>query len=287
MFFYPALGYPEVSLGVAKSMHNWQWQEWEGLPYLRCSLLDAWPHGFFSQSWWPRHPANLVHALQPSAGVYRVKQVHGNRVLPTSKIEPIAASDSPDPPAVGATTIYTFAEADGLVSTDANQSLWVSTADCTPVLIADDRTGQVASVHAGWRGTAAKIVPAAIAQLQAQGSRLANLRVAMGPAIAGEVYQVEQTVAAALGQTLFPELEQPQEILSALTALPQSPVQPDPKPDRVRLDVRRVNALQLEQLGLDPEQLAIAPHCTYQEPDYFFSYRRTHEKKVQWSGIVS
>jgi copper oxidase (laccase) domain-containing protein len=109
----------------------------------------------------------------------------------------------------------------------------------------------------------------------------------MGPAIAGEVYQVEQTVAAALGQTLFPELEQPQEILSALTALPQSPVQPDPKPDRVRLDVRRVNALQLEQLGLDPEQLAIAPHCTYQEPDYFFSYRRTHEKKVQWSGIVS
>jgi polyphenol oxidase len=35
------------------------------------------------------------------------------------------------------------------------------------------------------------------------------------------------------------------------------------------------------------EQIAIAPYCTYQTPEYFFSYRREHQKKVQWSGIVS
>ncbi|MGK7891953.1 MAG: laccase domain-containing protein [Leptolyngbyaceae cyanobacterium] len=33
--------------------------------------------------------------------------------------------------------------------------------------------------------------------------------------------------------------------------------------------------------------MAIAPYCTFQDPDQFFSYRRTREKKVQWSGIVS
>ncbi|MEM6715611.1 MAG: laccase domain-containing protein, partial [Cyanobacteria bacterium P01_C01_bin.147] len=38
---------------------------------------------------------------------------------------------------------------------------------------------------------------------------------------------------------------------------------------------------------IHPEQLATAPHCTFQEPERFFSYRRTREKKVQWSGIVS
>jgi polyphenol oxidase len=40
-------------------------------------------------------------------------------------------------------------------------------------------------------------------------------------------------------------------------------------------------------LGLGEAQVAISPHCTYQEPDQFFSYRRDHQKQVQWSGIVS
>lgn len=61
----------------------------------------------------------------------------------------------------------------------------------------------------------------------------------------------------------------------------------DTEPGKVRLDVRRVNALQLEQLGISGEQIAIAPYCTFQTPDHFFSYRREREKKVQWSGIVS
>jgi polyphenol oxidase len=51
--------------------------------------------------------------------------------------------------------------------------------------------------------------------------------------------------------------------------------------------VRKVNAMQLEQLGIEPDQVAIAPYCTYQNPDLFFSYRRQPQKKVQWSGIVS
>ena len=69
--------------------------------------------------------------------------------------------------------------------------------------------------------------------------------------------------------------------------MPNSPLLPDEQPGRVRLDVRRVNQLQLEQLGVDPNHISIAPHCTYQEPEYFFSYRREKLKKIQWSGVVS
>ncbi|HAX77915.1 MAG TPA: laccase, partial [Cyanobacteria bacterium UBA11372] len=29
-------------------MHTWHWRTWEGLPYLTCSLLEKWPHGFFT-----------------------------------------------------------------------------------------------------------------------------------------------------------------------------------------------------------------------------------------------
>jgi YfiH family protein len=157
-------------------------------------------------------------------------------------------------------------------------------------LIADDRTGLTAAVHAGWRGTAAKILPEAIAQLVAVGSQLENLRIAMGPAIARQVYQVSVEVAAELGATITPKgavSVTADSILEFLHQLPQTPVLADPEPGKVRLDVRRCNALQLQQLGIHASQVAIAPHCTYSDSDRFFSHRREPLKKVQWSGIVS
>jgi copper oxidase (laccase) domain-containing protein len=72
-----------------------------------------------------------------------------------------------------------------------------------------------------------------------------------------------------------------------LQSLANSPLLADEQAGRVKLDVRRVNQLQLEQLGVNPDRIAVAPHCTYQQPDRFFSYRREKLKKVQWSGIVS
>ncbi|WP_041919397.1 peptidoglycan editing factor PgeF [Gloeocapsa sp. PCC 7428] len=256
-------------------MHTWHWQTWQGLPYLTCSLLEPWLHGFFTQHFWSRSPAELVKVLHPTAPAYRVKQVHGNVVLTPSQIkEAMNAENDLLPPA------------DGVVTEQAWQSVWVASADCTPVLIADSHTGQVAAVHAGWRGTAAKIVPAAIARLQAQGSQLADLRIALGPAISGAVYQVSTQVAAQVGASICAASAE-ELIVNALQRLPDAPILQDPEPERVRLDVRRVIALQLEHLGIHAEQVAIAPHCTYQQPDCFFSYRRDQQKKVQWSGIVS
>jgi hypothetical protein len=78
-----------------------------------------------------------------------------------------------------------------------------------------------------------------------------------------------------------------QAILEQLMDLPDPPILADEQAGRVRLDVRQVNALQLVQLGLEPKQIAIAPHCTYQDPERFFSYRRDGLKQVQWSGIIS
>lgn len=264
-------------------MHTWHWQTWENLPYLTCSLLQDWEHGFFTSAFSPRSPLEIVDVLQPDAQVYRVKQVHGNTVLTPSEIDSardaIASEEAEaERPA-----------ADGILTEQPQQAVWVCTADCTPVLIADEKTGQVAAIHAGWRGTASRIVPNAIARLIASGSRLEDLRIAMGPAIAGEVYQVSETVAAEVGASVVPKevSETPEAILDVLQQLPNSPIFDDSQPGRVRLDVRRVNALQLEQLGIQPEQVAIAPYCTYQGSKHFFSYRRDKLKKVQWSGIVS
>jgi hypothetical protein len=287
-------------------MHTWHWQTWQDLPYLTCSLLQDWSHGFFTQQFWVHAPEDLAEVLQPTAQVYRVKQVHSNTVLTAAEIGCFAVSQRGNRTFVDDTPLETvaesdfamFPEADGIVSDETGQAVWVCTADCTPVLIADTQTGQVSAIHAGWRGTATKIVPKAIERLQQQGSQLEDLKIALGPAIAGEVYQVSLPVAAQIGSTIVstdalaesssetPDAEV-ETLLSALSQIPDSPLLPDPQPGRARIDVRRVIALQLEQLGISAEQMTIAPYCTYQNPEYFFSYRRERLKKVQWSGIVS
>ncbi len=257
---------------------TWQWQTWNDHPYLTVSLLADWSHGFFTSQSWPHTPEILTHGLDEAAQVYRVKQVHGNQVLSPEEISPASPEMAPDSPRP---------EADAVVTRASQQAAWVCSADCTPALIADQGTGQVAAVHAGWRGTALKILPTTIARLQAQGSRLEDLRVVLGPAIAGDVYQVSTHVAAEVGRTVAsPNTDDPA-VIAELQGWEPPPLLPDDAPGRSRLDVRQINWRQLTQLGLAPEQVAIAPHCTYQEPERFFSYRRTREKKVQWSGIVS
>ena len=275
-------------------MHTWDWRGCEGFLYLSCSLLEAFPHGFFTRHFHPHAPHDLTSALHPEAEAYRVKQVHGNVVVTPAEMREQGAGEEDKGDKINSQLIpnsefripNSLTEADGLLTEQPLQAVWVASADCTPVLIADRHTGQVAAVHAGWRGTAMKIVPQAIARLQAQGSKIQDLRVALGPAIAGSVYQVSRQVAAEVGASIT-ATDATTEILDCLAEIPNSPLFPDSHPERVRLDIRRVIALQLEQLGISPEQVAIAPHCTYQEPERFFSYRRDKQKKVQWSGIIS
>ncbi|ABB56378.1 peptidoglycan editing factor PgeF [Synechococcus elongatus] len=246
----------------------WFWQATATGTYLRCQLLADFEHGFFTRTFAPAEPHQLQPLLNPQASVHRVKQVHGNKVLPAT-IAPHSASP--------------LSEADGLYSEAAGQSLWVCSADCTPALVADLKQGSVAAVHAGWRGTAAGVLRIAVQQLLAQGSQPEDLRVALGPAIAGEVYQVEPQVALQTLQSLAPELTDPQAFLTGSTPA----VLPDSAADRLRLDVRQVNRHQLLQLGLSDAQISIAPHCTFQDEAHFFSYRRSNQRQVQWSGIVS
>lgn len=268
---------PSVISEVKTNDRAWQWRSWEGLPYLTCSLLADWQHGFFTQQFAPRLPKELSQVLQPQAKVYRVRQIHGKEVLTPSEI--INHQDEENNLTAG----------DGIISETERQSVWVASADCNPVLIGDVSNGRVAAIHAGWRGTALKIVPEAIARFVAFGSLKENLRVAIGPAIAGEVYQVNAEVAAEVGMTIVPQdkANTTEAILDLLLQFPDSPILEDSQPGKMRLDVRKINFWQLKQLGIEQEQIAIAPYCTYQDTEYFFSYRRSNQKNIQWSGIVS
>jgi polyphenol oxidase len=80
-------------------------------------------------------------------------------------------------------------DADGHFSRERGTGLGVSVADCVPAMLAHP-SGATALVHAGWRGTAALILRAAVDLFQAHGLSSGDLRLHLGPAICGGCYEV-------------------------------------------------------------------------------------------------
>jgi polyphenol oxidase len=84
-------------------------------------------------------------------------------------------------------------DADGHASIERGTGVAVSIADCVPVFIVHP-SGAVALLHAGWRGTAGRIVDQGLAALTLRGVPIAELRVHLGPAICGRCYEVSPDV---------------------------------------------------------------------------------------------
>lgn len=250
------------------TLSGWTWVGTYGGYYLQADLLRDFEHGFFTRLWQGREPAELAAFVTAGVSVHRPKQIHSALVLPAS-----VASREPWP------------EADGLVSDAGGQSLWVCGADCTPVLIADPASGRVAACHAGWRGVAGRILPAAIERMALAGSDSANLLVALGPAVSGARYPVERWVSLEVAASLRPEPQDPERALAALIEAGALAV--DAEPGRDQLDIRAAIRLQLQHAGVAPDRCSDCPLCTVEEETLFHSWRRDRRKAVQWSGIVS
>ena len=136
------------------------------------------------------------------------------------------------------------AGADGHLTVARGVACAVTVADCVPVFIAHP-SGAVALLHAGWRGTAARIVEKGIGRLVDLGLDAADLRVHLGPAICGRCYQV--------GPDVFEQLTGWQTIRNR------------------NVDLRALLAEQAKESGV--RQLSASPHCTRCDNDRFFSHR--------------
>ena len=89
-------------------------------------------------------------------------------------------------------------EADALVTSDPGTVLGALVADCVPILLYDPRAHVIACVHAGWRGTAARVTDAALAAMASLGTRPGDVIAGIGPAIAPDRYQAGEEVAQAV-----------------------------------------------------------------------------------------
>jgi hypothetical protein len=147
--------------------------------------------------------------------------------------------------------------ADGHATRAPGVACAVTVADCVPVFIAHP-LGAVALLHAGWRGTAARIVAKGIERMAEFGLDPADLRVHLGPAICGRCYEV--------GPDVF-------EQLTGWTTIRKRNV-----------DLRALLAEQAKESGV--RQMSASPYCTRCDNDRFFSHRAGDAER-QVSVIVA
>ena len=173
---------------------------------------------------------SLVDEMHPVAPRFATaRQVHGARVIVHS-----SAWEG----------WLRVAEADGHAAPERGTAAAVSIADCVPVFIAHP-SGATALLHAGWRGTAAKILGRGVTVLTQRGFTAAELRIHLGPAICGRCYEVSPEVHAQLTG--------------------KSVDRPTP------VDLRAVLADQARALGV--RHISVSQWCTRCHNDRFFSHR--------------
>jgi len=138
---------------------------------------------------------------------------------------------------------------DALLEDAPGSVVAVKTADCIPILLADDRRRAVAAVHAGWRGTVARIAVRALEAMRARfGTEPADVHAAIGPGIGKCCYEVGPEVAGQFGER-----------------------------GRAHIDLAQANRLQLAAAGVPPERFYVANLCTKCLAAEFHSYRRDGE----------
>lgn len=155
------------------------------------------------------------------------------------------------------------AKFDALISNLDKVLVGVKTADCVPILIGDVATKAFAAVHAGWRGTVSSIVERAIKKMREEfGTKAEDLVCAIGAAATCKNYEIGQDVIDAFCEN-FPK--------SAHLFTPT-------RPNHALIDLHLANKEQLLAVGVFPANIYIAPFCTMERTDLFFSYRQ--EKKL-------
>jgi YfiH family protein len=176
----------------------------------------------------------VLAGLDGAAHLVTMRQVHGAGVS-------VVDGTARQPP-----------EADVLVTATPGLALTVLVADCTPILLWDRKAGVVAAVHAGRRGLAAGVLPAAVDAMRTLRARPDRLYAVVGPGVCPEHYEVPGPMRA--------------EVAAAVPAAAATTTTGKPA-----LDLRAGLLTQLRAAGVD--RMMVMPHCTAETPD-FYSYRR-------------
>jgi len=185
----------------------------------------------------------FLRAVEIEPGELRaLAQIHSDRIRIVESAEP-----------------WVREEGDGMITPLPSVALAIQVADCFPVLLADPVRGVVANLHAGWRGTAARIAEKGVGVAASRfGCNPGAVRVAIGPGIRSCCFEVGSEVAAVF-ETSFPGTPLSRPIPGA--------------PGKFLVDLPAALVHQLRAAGVAAENIHDLGACTRCNPDEFFSYR--------------
>ncbi|WP_126976096.1 peptidoglycan editing factor PgeF [Frigidibacter oleivorans] len=161
-------------------------------------------------------------------------------------------------------------QADALVTAVPGLVLTVLTADCQPVLFADASAGVIGAAHAGWRGTLGGVLESTLDAMEAAGARRERIAAVIGPAISQRAYEV--------GPEFLDTFLMEDEASERFFANGQG--------DRYLFDLPGYALARLRAAGIG--QAEWTGHCTFSDPDRFYSYRRTcHAREADYGRLIS
>lgn len=184
---------------------------------------------------------------------------------------------------------------DGLITNRPGLLIGIQTADCLPVILVDVKHRAVGVFHAGWRGTAKRIVEKGVGEMfRCFGSRPRDLMAAIGPGIQGCCYQVGEEIRTkfqsqfAYADKLFREVKESDPVrdkypLLFLTA--RAPGHGE-LPNEIFLDLVEANRQQLLTAGVPGKNIEASALCTNCHPELLFSYRAEKGKTGRMMAVA-
>ena len=253
-----------MTLPQPDAAFHWSREPWGAA--LRCRPLETAAQHLFTSKQLALPDAESWKSAVASVGgsidrLMRVKQVHGNtvRVLRRGEVPEGAAEMRPD--------------GDAIVSNQPGLVLAVMVADCVPILIVDRRQGAAAAVHAGWRGTCARVAPAAIDAMRRElGSHPDDLLAAIGPSVGPEDYEVGEALLDAFRAAGHHSRDVDRWFTRSTT-----------KP---HLDLWRASTDQLIAAGVKAERVFSCGLSTVAHPAVFDSYRVDGAQAGRMAALV-
>ena len=254
-----------MSLPTPDPAFRWTIEPWGNA--LRCAPLEAVAqHVFTSRQLQLPTPDGWAAAAISVGGtpekLRRVKQVHGNsvRVLTRGETNGEDAEARPD--------------GDAVVSNIPGLVLAVLVADCVPIVVADRESGAAGAIHAGWRGTCARVGPTAVEAMRRHfGTDPSALTIAIGPSIGPDDYEV--------GESLIEAFQQAGHGAGDVARWFRR------RNSQLGLDLWAANRDQLIDAGVPADRISICGLSTLSHPEIFDSYRAAGERAGRMAAVVA
>ncbi|WP_417249388.1 peptidoglycan editing factor PgeF [Celeribacter sp.] len=246
------------------------------LDVLRSPLLDGTTHGFFTRK--GGASSGVFAGLNCGVGSSdQIDIVTINRARAAAELG-VAPEALCSVHQVHSADVVTVTEpqtgeapkADALVTNTPDLALVILTADCQPVLFADREAGVIGAAHAGWRGAIDGILENTVDAMVALGATCSNIRAVIGPCISQRAYEVG-----------------PEFLDDFLGADPDNVrFFGNGEGDRYLFDLPSYGLHRLREAGVGEAEWT--RHCTYYDPDRFYSYRRSvHRKEADYGRLLS